>query len=413
MIQAVKGTKDLFGQKMAVWAGVEEKIRNICKTFCVGEIRTPIFEQTELFVKSTGEATDIVQKEMYTFIDKGGRSITLKPEVTAAVVRASIQHQLYVGASLQKYFYLSPCFRYEQTQTGRQRQFHQFGVEYFGCYDPACDAEVIALAATVLKELGIKTKLYINSLGHNECREKYNATLKQFLQDNKDKLCPTCVDRLNKNPLRVLDCKETKCQQLLDSAPSTIDLLGDECRKHFETTLKILNELGIEAIPNNKMVRGLDYYTRTVFEFVSDDIGAQSTVCGGGRYDNLMKDSGGPDMGGIGFAMGMERLMLCLESAENQGEVLPTDLYIGAMGEQGLLKAQLVAMDLRKQGVRCEVELAQRGVKAQLKTANKLGVKYTIVIGDNEIVTNTVKLKNMDSGEETPVSFNEIKENLK
>ncbi len=410
MIQAVKGTKDLFGAEATRWANMEATIRDVCKAFCIGEIRTPVFEYTELFVKTTGDTTDIVQKEMYTFTDKGGRSITLKPEVTAAVVRAFLEHKLYAQTLPSKLFYLSPCFRYEKPQAGRLRQFHQFGAEYFGVYHPAADAEMISLAHEVLKRLGIPTRLYINSLGGNACRAKYNKRMKEFLQENLDKLCPTCQERFEKNPLRVLDCKDPSCQAVLEGAPSTIDTLDTECRNHFETTLSLLKQLGINAEINHKMVRGLDYYTRTVFEFVSDDIGAQSAVCGGGRYDNLIEVSGGSPMGGIGFAMGLERLMLSLAKNAQEGNEVArhVDLYLGAIGAEGFKKAQHVAFQLREAGVCVEADMQERSVKAQMKFADKIGAKYSAILGDDELANNCVKLKNMETGEQVDAPLSEL-----
>lgn len=414
MIQAVKGTKDLFGPEMDRWAAMERTIRKVCETFNIGEIRTPVFEYTELFVKSTGDTTDIVEKQMYTFDDKAGRSITLKPEVTASVVRAFIEHKLYAGALPFKAFYLSPCFRYEKPQAGRLRQFHQFGAEYFGAYGPAADAEVISLASEVLLALGISdATLHINSLGGSLCRARYNASLSAFLRESIDGLCPTCRERVVRNPLRVLDCKEESCQTLLALAPSTIDTLDVECRKHFETVLRILDSKGVAAVINPKMVRGLDYYTRTVFEFTCGDIGAQSAVCGGGRYDSLVGGSGGPEMGGMGFAMGLERLMLSLTARRGEdGAASGPQLFLGAIGEEGLLKAHVLAQEIRRNGFSVEAELMERAVKAQLKHANKIGAGFAVVIGADEIAAGSAKLKNMETGEQTNVALGRISEFL-
>lgn len=411
LTQAPKGTKDIFGAEIEAWHTIENKIRTICKTFGIGEIRTPIFEHTELFLRGVGETTDIVQKEMYTFLDKGERSITLRPESTAGVARAFIEHGMHNNAQPTKLFYIAPTFRYENTQAGRQRQFHQFGVEMFGSYNPAIDAEVISIASELILSLGIKNvELRINSLGGPECRAKYNRTLKEYIGENLTSLCPMCKERYLKNPLRVLDCKEEKCKEVMDRAPSVLDCLDTECREHFETVKQILREMKIPFIVDSKIVRGLDYYTRTVFEFVTNSIGAQGTICGGGRYDSLIEECGGDKTGGVGFGLGLERLILTLQAQGSFEEYKPQrDIYIGSIGNLGFIKSQALTYDLRKSGISAECDTVGRSVKAQMKYANKIGAIFSVIIGDDEIANNKVKLKNMADGEVFETSITDMK----
>ncbi len=406
MIQLVKGTKDLYDAEVKAWQDIEQKIRKICETFGIGEIRTPIFEFTELFVRGVGETTDIVQKEMYTFTDDGNRSLTLRPEGTAGAVRAYIEHGMHNQAQPTKLYYISPTFRCENTQAGRQRQFHQFGVEMLGSYSAAQDAEAISVAATLLKELGIQgVELRLNSLGCPECRSRYNKTLKDFIGENLDKLCPTCKERFEKNPLRVLDCKEKSCQAIIADAPSVLDCLDEECTGHFQKVQNILTEMGIDFVIDAKIVRGLDYYTRTVFEFVSDGL----TVCGGGRYDKLVEECGGKPTGAVGFGLGMERLLMILEKQNGAlQQETKRDIYIGAMGEKGFLKAQGLAFALRKNGISADCDTVERSVKAQMKYANKIGAKYTVVIGDSELEQNSIALKDMETGESETVALSDL-----
>ena len=410
LTEAPKGTKDIFGAYMDEWQRVEGVIRSLCEDFGIGELRTPIFEHTELFLRGVGETTDIVQKEMYTFKDKGDRSITLRPEGTAGAARSFIEHGLYNNPQPTRLFYIGPMFRYENTQKGRQRQFHQFGVEMYGSYSPALDAEVISVAAQLLKRLGINdVALRINSLGCPECRQKYNTALREYIGSNIDKLCDDCRERFEKNPLRVLDCKEEKCQRIIADAPVVLDYLDEECTEHFETVKAILDEMGIKYEVDDKIVRGLDYYTRTVFEFVSNGIGAQGTVCGGGRYDNLVAECGGQPTGAAGFAVGIERLLLVLESLNGAFEKkAEKDIYIGAIGKAGLIKGQGIAYRMRQAGIKAECDSVGRSVKAQMKYANKTGAAYSVILGDNEIAEDSVKLKNMETGEEEPVKVSEL-----
>lgn len=406
MIQLVKGTKDIFAAEVKVWQDIEKKMRDICETFGIGEIRTPIFEFTELFVRGVGETTDIVQKEMYTFTDDGDRSLTLRPEGTAGVARAYIEHGMHNQAQPTKLYYISPTFRCENTQAGRQRQFHQFGVEMLGSYSAAQDAESISVAAALLEEMGIEgVELRMNSLGCPECRSRYNKTLRDFIGQNLEKLCPTCKERFEKNPLRVLDCKEESCKAIIANAPSVLDCLDEECTGHFQKVQDILTEMGIAFTIDPQIVRGLDYYTRTVFEFISDGL----TVCGGGRYDNLIEECGGKPTGAVGFGLGIERLVMILE--KQKGEITETpkrDVFIGSMGENGFLKAQGLTLALRKAGIAADCDTVERSVKAQMKYANKIGAKYAVVIGDSELENGVVELKEMETGEKTSVSLTDL-----
>ena len=405
-IQLVKGTKDLYGSEVIQWQKLENDIRSICAAFGIGEIRTPMFEFTELFARGVGETTDIVQKEMYTFTDDGNRSLTLRPEGTAGTVRAYIEHGMHNQPQPTKLYYISPTFRCENTQAGRQRQFHQFGIEVFGSYSAAQDAEVISVATTLLEKLGVKNvELRINSLGCPQCRKQYNKMLREFIGSHLEKLCPTCKERYQKNPLRVLDCKEEGCQKIIADAPSVLECLDEQCSAHFQKVQSILNEMGIAFTVDPKIVRGLDYYTRTVFEFVSDGL----TVCGGGRYDNLVEQCGGKPTGAVGFGMGIERLMMILEKQygcmEQKSDVL---LYIGSMGEKGLFKAQALTLQLRKEGIHAECDTVERSVKAQMKYANKIGALYSVIIGETELQENKLELKNMTEGTSETISLSQL-----
>ena len=415
MINIPKGTKDLLPQDSYKWQFIENTAREVAKIFNIKEIRTPTFEHTEVFLRGVGETTDIVNKEMYTFTDKGGRSITLKPEGTAGVVRAFIENGMASSALPAKLYYLTQCFRYERPQAGRLREFHQFGIEYFGAKTPDTDAEVILVAKTFIEKLGIKNvSLYINSIGCKECRKKYEEALKNYLKANFDNLCELCKSRFEKNPLRILDCKNQDCKKIVENAPSILDYLCDDCSNHFEQVKKLLTLSNVEFKIDHNIVRGLDYYTKTVFEFVSENIGAQGTVCGGGRYDGLVKELGGTETCGIGFAAGIERLLLLME---NTGVEIPKDdgvqIYIASMGEQAQEKAFCLVKSLRENGVIAELDHMERGIKAQFKYADKIGAKYVGVIGSDEIEKGIIKIKNMSDGQETEVSFDKVIEFLK
>ena len=412
--RAIKGTNDILPDKISQWQFVEGKMLETASLYGFSEIRVPIFEHTEVFQRSVGDTTDVVQKEMYTFNDKGGRSITLRPELTAGVIRSAIEKGLVNGALPVKVCYIGGCYRYEKPQAGRLREFHQFGVECIGAAAPSADAEVIALANQVLNSIGIKKiSLEINSIGCPECRKEYHKALKEYFKANTESLCDTCLDRLERNPMRILDCKSPVCSKIAQDAPVVTDYLCDDCRNHFIKVQEHLKAAKIEFTVNPHIVRGLDYYTRTVFEFVSGDIGAQSTVCGGGRYDGLIGQMGGPATASLGFAMGIERLMLVLE---NQGVELPsspkTDLYIGVMGDNAQLKASELCAMLREDVFRVETDICSRGLKAQMKFANKIGAVFSTVLGDNEITEGKCKIKNMASGEETECVLEDLSETL-
>ena len=412
--RAVKGTNDILPSEVYKWQFVENRMLETARMFGFEEIRVPVFEHTEVFKRSVGDTTDVVQKEMYTFDDKGGRSITLRPELTAGVIRSSIEKGLVNGALPLKVCYIGGCYRYEKPQAGRLREFHQFGVECIGAAAPNADAEVIALARQVLDSIGIeKISLEINSIGCPECRKKYSQALKDYFKANVDTLCDTCKDRLDRNPMRILDCKSPVCKELAANAPVVIDYLCDECEQHFTMVKKHLDAADIEYTVNPHIVRGLDYYTRTVFEFVSGDIGAQSTVCGGGRYDGLISQMGGQPTASLGFAMGIERLMMVLESQKTE---LPKqsgcDLYIAQMGENASLTATALCNDLRADGFKVQTDICGRGLKAQMKFADKIGASFTMVLGDDELQNKKAKLKNMSTGEQTEVSLESLSEDL-
>ena len=374
----------------------------------------PVFEHTELFQRGVGDTTDVVQKEMYTFEDKGGRSITLRPEGTAGVVRSYIEHGLFNEAQPQKVCYLISCYRYEKPQAGRLREFHQFGCECFGTASPAADAELISLVNDIFAFLDVKNlKIQINSIGCPECRKNYHKALQEYFESKKDELCGTCLGRLERNPMRILDCKSPVCSDIAKDAPKVTDYLCDECDDHFKKTQQYLDAMNIPYEVNPSIVRGLDYYTKTVFEFVSTEIGAQGTVCGGGRYDGLVEEIGGNHTPALGFAMGMERLLMLMEA---QGIEFPPeakcDLYIASMGENATLKASQIASDVRGNGMHAQFDIVGRSVKAQMKYANKIGAAYTVVLGDSEIEAGVAKVKNMEDGSETEMNIEDIAEEI-
>ena len=412
--RAIKGTNDILPEEIHNWQFVEQKMLETAAQFGFKEIRVPVFEHTEVFLRSVGDTTDVVQKEMYTFDDKGGRSITLRPELTAGVIRSSIEKGLINGALPQKLCYIGGCYRYEKPQAGRLREFHQFGVECVGAAAPNADAEVISLAKSVLQNIGIKDiSLEINSIGCPVCRKEYHKALKEYFSSKRDRLCDTCNDRLERNPMRILDCKSPVCSAIAENAPTVIDFLCDDCKAHFESVKAHLNAMNIDFKVNPKIVRGLDYYTRTVFEFVSGDIGAQSTVCGGGRYDGLIKQMGGTDTPSLGFAMGIERLMMVLKAQNAEFPEAPTcDLFIASLGEKAGIKASALCKELRDEGYKVQTDICGRGLKAQMKYANKIGAKFTLVLGDNEVDSGKASLKNMADSSEREIPLSEIVEEL-
>ena len=406
MIQAPKGTRDVYGEEMKMWRHIEDKIRALTDVYGVSEIRIPIFEHTELFLRGVGDTTDIVQKEMYTFEDKGGRSLTLRPEQTAGTARFYVERGMHNQPQPTKLFYIGPNFRYEQPQAGRYRQHYQFGVEFFGASGPALEAEAISLGWELLNSLGAKDiHLHINSIGCPDCRNAYHETLKAFLNEKMDNLCGLCRQRLDRNPLRALDCKNSNCKEIMKSAPSVLDSLDEECRAHFEGLKDILTRLGIPFIEDAKVVRGLDYYTRTVFEFINDG----TTVIGGGRYDGLISQFGGAATPGVGFGMGIERLVRLLEAQNITPKITNApEIFIGNMGADGFVKAQELTYALRKAGVHAESDLLNRSVKAQMKYAGKIKAQYTIILGETELQENSANLKNMQTGEQENISLDNL-----
>lgn len=405
--KAIKGTKDVLPNESYKNQYIEATCLGVAENFGYKEMRTPVFEHTELFQRGVGDTTDVVQKEMYTFDDKGGRSITLRPEGTAGAARAFLENGLSNEALPQKICYLTSCYRYEKPQAGRLREFHQFGIECFGATSPLADAEMISLAKQIFDELGVKDlHLELNSIGCPECRAEYHKALKEYFSQYKDKLCDTCNDRLERNPMRILDCKSPVCSEIAKGAPVVLDYLCDECREHFQKVKSYFDAANIEYIVNPQIVRGLDYYTKTVFEFVSDAIGSQGTVCGGGRYDGLLEELGGQHTPSLGFAMGLERLQLVMEAQGcNFPEPSRPDLFIVAMGEKATLKAVEIAKDMRDEGFSVVYDLNGRSLRAQMKYADKLGAKFNVVIGDNEVENKVVSLKDMATGESSEINL--------
>lgn len=408
--KAIKGTQDVLPADSHKNQFVERTVLEIAEEFGFKEIRTPVFEHTELFTRSVGDTTDVVQKEMYTFEDKGGRSITLRPEGTAGVIRAFLEHGLFNEPLPQKLYYLTSCYRYEKPQAGRLREFHQFGVECIGTASPAADAEVISLAAEVFDFLNVDgLQLEINSIGCPECRKEYHKALKEYFKTYESELCETCRGRLEKNPMRILDCKSPVCSEIAKGAPKILDYLCDDCKEHFEKVKGYLDAMDIEYKVNPTIVRGLDYYTRTVFEFVSNEIGAQGTVCGGGRYDGLCKELGGNDIPSLGFGLGIERLMLLMKTKDIPfPEEEKCNLYIASMGDKASVKASAIAKQMRADGLTVSVDVFGRSVKAQMKYANKIGAEYVMVLGDAEIEEGKAKLKDMETGEEAEVTLESL-----
>ncbi|MFQ7078614.1 MAG: histidine--tRNA ligase [Christensenellaceae bacterium] len=406
MINIPKGTKDVLPADSYKWQYVEGVARETARLFNLKEIRTPVFEHTEVFLRGVGDTTDIVTKEMYTFRDKGDRSITLKPEGTAGVARSFIENGLAGGVLPAKMYYIIPAFRYERPQAGRLREFHQFGVEIFGAEGADTDAEVIALADSLLKNLGLRVKLHINSIGCPACRAAYNKALREYFSPHLEGLCYDCKTRFEKNPLRLLDCKEEGCRTINAAAPTILEYLCPECAAHFESLKTYLSLAGIAYEIDPRIVRGLDYYTRTVFEFVSDDIGAQGTVCGGGRYDGLIAELGGAPAPAVGFAAGIERLLLVMEAT---GVEIPRPegptAYLAGLDDACREKAFGLCVKLRAAGIAAETDHMKRSVKAQFKYADKLGAKYVAVIGGNELESGAMNVKRMATSESETVTF--------
>ncbi|WP_440453909.1 histidine--tRNA ligase [Ruminococcus intestinalis] len=401
----IKGTEDVLPKDSYRWQFVEDVMRKESAAYGFKEIRTPVFEHTELFARGVGQTTDVVQKEMYTFDTKGGESVTLRPEGTAGAARAMLEHGLVNDSLPIKASYFVSCYRYEKPQAGRLREFHQFGLECYGTQSPVADAELICAAQSIFDRLGIKQlRLEINSIGCPACRAEYHKALKEYFYGYKDELCETCNSRLEKNPMRILDCKSPVCSKIAQGAPKITDYLCDECKEHFASVQKYLDAAGVEYTVNPTIVRGLDYYTKTVFEFVTDFIGAQGTVCGGGRYDGLIEELGGKHLPSLGFAMGIERLLLLMDK---QGIEIPKpstcDLYVAVMGESASLKSFEIIKAVRSCGLIAETDIVGRGLRAQMKYADKIGAKFSMVLGDNEIEQGKAVIKNMSSGEHTEI----------
>ena len=407
MVNIPKGTKDVLPADSYRWQYIEGAARKIAARYALKEVRTPTFEHTELFNRGVGDTTDIVNKEMYTFLDKGGRSVTLKPEGTAGVARTFIENGMAGGVLPAKMYYLIPAFRYERPQAGRLREFHQFGVEFFGASAPEADAELILLVDSFLRELGISSlSLKLNSIGCKHCRPKYNEALRDYFRPHLSELCETCRSRFEKNPLRMLDCKEEGCRQIAAGAPRILDYLCDDCASHFESLKAMLTENGVSYEIDPNIVRGLDYYSKTVFEFVSTAIGAQGTVCGGGRYDTLIENLGGSPTPAVGFAVGIERLILLMQNTGVPfGEEPTVTVYLAGMDEPSRKKAFAIAQELRRNGISAEIDLMGRSIKAQFKYAGKTGAKYVAVIGSNELENGVMSVKNMSTSTSETVAF--------
>lgn len=415
LTNAPRGTKDILPDTVGDWNYVEGEIRELCRRFGYNEIRTPIFEHTELFQRGIGEGTDVVDKEMYTFTDRGARSITLRPENTASAVRAYLQNKLYAQSNLVKLFYIGSMFRYDRPQAGRMREFHQFGVEALGEANPAVDAEVILLAMNLLEGLGLKDlELSINSVGCPKCRSKYRTMLQDFFRDKLEDLCEDCRSRFERSPLRILDCKKDSDKPYMADAPKITDCLCEECAGHFAKLKELLTSAGISFTHDPRLVRGLDYYTKTAFEIKYPPLGAQSAVAGGGRYDGLIEEMGGNPTPAVGFATGLERLLLALESQN----LLPeknrsVDAYVVALGEAAQAEGFKLLNSLRQQGLSAAMDFAGRSMKAQMKQANKLGAKYSVILGEDEIAEGVVMLRSMEDSSQAKVPMNQVAEKIK
>jgi len=411
-IKAIRGFNDILPEEIGKWQFVEETAREVFEGFGFSEIRIPILERTELFSRGIGEATDIVEKEMYTFTDRSGNSLTLRPEATASIARAYLEHQLYTFDPVAKLYCIGPMFRYERPQKGRYRQFYQIDAEVFGVENPMVDAEVIVMLIHFLKRVGFeKLELQINTLGDQTCRPKYREELKRFLESKSFQLCEDCQRRLQTNPLRIFDCKVETCQEAIADAPKVSDFICSECQKHFDLVKKYLETAGLQYILNPRMVRGLDYYTRTAFEVVSYQLGSQNAVAGGGRYDNLFKEIGGIEIPGIGFAIGMERLV----------SLLPTDkefisyphLFIAALGQEPSKEAYQIINQLHLEGIRAELDYEGKSLKSQMRRADKLKARYVLILGEDELKRGKAALRNMETKSQEEISIDKLLETLK
>ena len=412
MIPSVRGTRDIVPGEVERWQRLEDVARRVCRQYGYQEIRTPVLEREELFAKGTGESTDIVQKEMYTFTDKGGERVTMRPEATPSMVRAFVQHSLEQSMATAKLYSLGPMFRYERPQKGRYRQFHQLDVEAFGITAPSLDAEVIEMAVAFVGALGIEdTELLINSVGCPECRPAFSQALLAALGDRIPELCTDCQRRAQTNPLRIFDCKVPADQSVIDALPHSEEYLCPDCREHFDEVKRMLEAYALDYRVSHRLVRGLDYYTRTTFEILSHGIGAQSAVLGGGRYDNLVKQLGGPDRAGIGFAAGLERLVLAMPPGS--AEAGPVDAFVVAVGDQARVSTHVLARDLRRAGLTVLVDYEARSLRSQMKRADRAHVAHVLIVGDDELARNEVTVKDMTTGEQATLSRDTIAERLR
>ena len=413
-IQVPKGTQDILPEDIKKWYYIEDVIRKILNKYGYCEIRTPIFEHTELFIRGIGENTDIVNKEMFTFPDRKGRSLTLRPEGTAPVIRAYLENRMERISKVVKLFYFGPMFRCEKPQAGRFRQFHQFGIELIGSQSPVADVEIIAAALEIYETLGLKgLQVSINSVGCKKCRKDYIGKLKSFLENKKEQLCFECNNRIEKNPLRVLDCKNVKCRETLQEAPKIIDNLCDECKDHFEEVKECLSDLKIKYTIDERLVRGLDYYTKTAFEIISDELGAQNAIAGGGRYDNLVEELGGKETPGVGFAAGIERMIISMEKQKvSWPKKQDLDVFVVKIGEKNNIMAFQLLQQIRKAGISADLDYAGKSLKSQMRTANKYHVKYTVILGEEELGRNMVTLRNMETKEQKEIKINNLIDEL-
>ncbi len=412
IITAVRGFKDILPPETDKWRHIEDTARDVFRTFGFNEIRLPLLEKTELFRRGIGESTDIVEKEMYTFLDRGEESLTLRPEATASVIRAYLEHSLHAAETVTKLFTIGPMFRRERPQKGRYRQFNQIDVEVLGQDDPGTDAELILMLIHFLRRLGLKNlNLDLNSLGCPQCRPAFRDAIVTFLRGSEEDLCGDCRRRIGTNPLRVFDCKVEQCGKLVSKAPTMADFLCNPCREHFEKVRSYLNVFQIPCNINPKMVRGLDYYTRTTFEVTTEFLGAQNAILGGGRYDHLVSELGGPDISGIGFAIGFERLASLIPEGETATPAGPL-LFVAALGDRALEKAFSVGNSLRMKGIRVEMDYGGKSLKAQLKRANKLNSAYALILGDREIDVNKSVLRNMNTSSQEEISLDQLEETI-
>ena len=411
-IQSPKGTRDILPAEVQTWQWVEEVARSVFGTYGYQEIRTPIFESTDLFVRGVGDTTDIVEKEMYTFSDRGNRSVSLRPEGTASVVRAMLQNRLMEGASVLKFYYIGQMFRYDRPQAGRYREFWQVGIEAFGADSPAIDAEIIAAGHQFFSTLGIKDlTLHLNSIGDPVCRPKYVEDLTAYAKEHLDELCGKCYARHERNPMRILDCKESGCRAVVANAPLISNYLSDACRENFDMVKSYLDELEIDYHEDPYVVRGLDYYSRTAFEFTAGGLGAQNAIGGGGRYDYLAEEIGGTPTSGIGFALGMDRIMIALDAQNvTTPTSAPVDVYLTVLGDAAMPIAMRLAQELRENGVKTDLEFKGRGLRAQMRTANKLNARYVVMIGEDEINNAAATVRDMGSGDQQSVAFQQLTE---